>query len=108
MGKLTEGQRKKLVSLLDPCGFELSTQGRIDVKTPLKGHPDWTPEIYHRQGKTFYLPVGFLADSEVNLVNTDQKFPRDYHAQLRALYNLVTLLDPEENTQTRPTPAETH
>lgn len=102
MSTLTEAQRKRFVSLLDMCGFKLSSQGGIDVKSPLDGHPDWTPEVFSRQGHKFYLPVGFLASNKLEMVNTDAIFPRDYHGQLEALYQLVSRLEPKEISQTRP------
>lgn len=87
IGNLSSTQLDSLIKKLDETGFKvsgLSTDkvGPIDVKSPKPKHPSFS-------GCT--LPVGFISIEEdvkykFELVNTDEKFPEDYHSKLRDIY----------------------
>jgi len=80
VGKITS-----IIDILEGHGFvfnplDNSNQefgGHVDVKEVKPGHP------YH----TSYHPVGFISANYAMLVNTEIKFPEDYHAKLREIYD---------------------
>jgi len=78
---LNEKQKKLLVSKLIESDFTISSTGHVSVKKPQKDHPQW--------GSGHYLPVGFIGKDYADLVNLDEKFPEDYHAQLRDIYRSI-------------------
>lgn len=83
--ELTSEQREKLISKLERTEFELFGTS-IYVKFPRVDHPKW--------GENNYLPVACVwkaKDELLNdiyffeLVNTDEKFPEDYHSRLKEI-----------------------
>lgn len=95
-------QKKNLLTRLNSAGFKVTNLGHvllIDVKNPKKGHPKT------KDNEDNFLPVGVIRYSfqEMNgtssynehcpaylaLVNLNEKFPEDYHSQLRKISSLI-------------------
>ena len=78
-GEISSSQDKKLRKILEKEGFIIVKSGHITVKNPKSDHPNFTG---------FNLPVGYLGNT-LQLVNTDVKFPEDYHTKLRKIYSKI-------------------
>jgi len=64
---------------LEERGFRyLRTSGHIIMREEVWDLP--------RNEDGLPLPVGYMAGRSLFLVNLNEKFPKDYHAQLRQLY----------------------
>lgn len=99
IGSLSGEQVDSLIEKLDEDDFKFSgviifgnqkfsradRVGPINVKYPKPNHPSFSE---------CPLPVGFILAKEdgkyeFELVNTDKKFPEDYHSRIREIYNLI-------------------
>jgi hypothetical protein len=80
--ELTDEQHDKFIDLLEKRGFRHSaTSGHIFVREEVWDFP--------RNEDGLPLPVGYLAGKDLLLVNLKERFPEDYHAQLRQLYKEI-------------------
>jgi hypothetical protein len=84
---MTKNQMKSLVSLLNNSGFVVRSSGHVDVAKPLANHP--ISNANAGMNPPVYLPVGFVVENCAFVVNTDEKFPEDYHAKLKQIYASV-------------------
>ncbi len=90
---LSEEEVNSILARLDETGLKFNRVisldgkvvkpvGHINVKEPRKNHPKYNDVL---------LPVGFIGRERsgdnycIQLVNTDLKFPEDYHERFRRL-----------------------
>ncbi len=78
---LTDEQSDRLVDLLKKRGFDIKASGHVIVKEYVENFPTNEDNLP--------LPVGYLAGSDLFLVNLNTNFPEDYHERLRQLYQEV-------------------
>ena len=79
MRDIAPSQRATLVERLEQNGFILGLMGNIYVKNKKPEHPRNT-SMFHSG-----LPVAFVGPDYLALVNTDERFPEDYHGKLKQI-----------------------
>lgn len=97
VGTVTKEQRSELIKKLEEEGFKVIKSGnvpfwRIHVANPEPTHPVTYSGIYqdyaHDPDKQD-LPVGAIYENEVSLANEDETFPKDYHSQIKQIFETV-------------------
>lgn len=80
----TEFKFVQAVTFSKDCKRMVTNIGWVKVREPRPDHPQFDEH---------YLPIGFIGASSKNegkyyaeLVNTDEKFPENYHSRLRKIY----------------------